>query len=586
MNNPLNIFDFITDEEVSYTKPVDLEDGWGWSMKNHLRQSFLYLNSQFSTENENRSLRPFKNIVLPILNISFRTEGFDVKDIELYVDNPDEYYKSLLIRKYHQKWALENGIDTFIDEMVESYCIYGGVLVRKTNKAKPEVIDLKSLAFCNQHNLVDYPFAIKHEMSFAELRREAKSRGWGGEGADVDIESLIDLVKKEDKNTVEIYEVHGSLPIEWLNDEEIVGESEKDVNQLQIVAFYKKEDESKQGVCLFKKQMPELPFKFLKRDEIRNRALGRGGVEELFDSQIWTNWNEVKITEMLDAAAKTLFFSDDPSFKSRNNLNSVNNNEVLSVQEGKKIGQLDTYPRNLAVFNDSLDRFWQHAQILGSAPDPVMGETPTSGTPFKLYEAQQIEGKGMHKYRQGKLAVFMDEIYRDWILPQLVKEIVKKQVFMQELSADEVQEVVEKVVIKKANDFKKRMILGLQEIDEQMVDMYKQKMREEWMKGGNKRFFEILKDEMRDISLSVMTNIAGKQKNLALITDKLTNVLRQVMSTPQILQDPEMVKIFNQIMESSGLQPINFRPAPVQTQPAQSGSTQPLQQMAQTNQQA
>ena len=584
MNNPLNIFDYITGEEVNYTKPVDLEDGWGWSMKDHLRQSFLYLNSQFSTENENRLLRPFKNIVLPILNISFRTEGFDVKDIELYVDNPDEYYKSLLIRKYHQRWALENSIDTFIDEMVESYCTYGGVLVRKTNKAKPEVIDLKSLAFCNQHNLVDYPFAIKHEMSFAELRREAKGRGWGGEGADVDIESLIDLVKKEDKNTVEIYEVHGSLPIEWLNDEEIVGESEKDVNQLQIVAFYKKEDKSKQGVCLFKKQMPELPFKFLKRDEIKNRALGRGGVEELFDSQIWTNWNEVKITEMLDAAAKTLFFSDDLSFKSRNNLNSVNNNEVLSVQEGKKIGQLDTYPRNLAVFNDSLDRFWQHAQILGSAPDPVMGETPTSGTPFKLYEAQQIEGKGMHKYRQGKLAVFMDEIYRDWILPHFGKEIVKKQVFMQELSADEVQEVVEKVVIKKANDFKKRMILGLQEIDEQMVDMYKQKMREDWMKGGNKRFFEILKDEMRDISFSVMTNIAGKQKNLALITDKLTNVLRQVISTPQILQDPEMVKLFNQIMESSGLQPINFRPAPVQAQLG--GSTQPLQQMAQTNQQA
>ena len=91
-------------------------------------------------------------------------------------------------------------------------------------------------------------------------------------------------------------------------------------------------------------------------------------------------------------------------------------------------------------------------------------------------------------------------------------------------------------------------------------------------------------DQIRRAAVSVMTNIAGKQKNLALITDKLTNVLRQVMSTPQILQDPEMVKIFNQIMESSGLQPINFRPAPVQTQPAQSGSTQPLQQMAQTNQ--
>ena len=83
--------------------------------------------------------------------------------------------------------------------------------------------------------------------------------------------------------------------------------------------------------------------------------MGRGGVEELFESQVWTNWDEIKITEMLDSASKTIHFSDDPTFKSRNNLNNVKNNEVLSLQEGRKIQQLDTYPRNLQVFNDSVE---------------------------------------------------------------------------------------------------------------------------------------------------------------------------------------------------------------------------------------
>ena len=141
-----NIFDFITKEKAKYEKPVELVDGWYWGMKEHLKRSFLYLNSQFSDNNDDRRNRPFKNIVLPILNIQIRTEGFDVKDIELYVNNPDEYFKSLLIKKYHEKWALENEIDTFIDEMVESYCTYGGALVRKTKQAKPEVIDLRSLS--------------------------------------------------------------------------------------------------------------------------------------------------------------------------------------------------------------------------------------------------------------------------------------------------------------------------------------------------------------------------------------------------------------------------------------------------------
>lgn len=581
------IFDYIISEEIKYAEPTDLADGWSWNMKEHLNRSFLYLNSQFEDNNSNRELRPFKNIVLPILNIQFRTEGFDVKDINLYVDNKDEYFKSFLINKYHERWARENDIDTFIDEVTESYGTYGGVMVRKTKQVKPEVIDLRSLAYCSQNDILNNPFAIKHEMSFSELRKEAKLRDWGGEGSDIDIEDLISLVKKEDKekNSIVIYECHGSMPTEWLDDtEDEKGESEMDLGQIQIVAFYRKEDGKKQGVCLLKKKMPELPFKFLKRDDIKNRALGRGGVEELFESQIWTNWDEVKITEMLDSASKTLFVSDDPSFKTRNNLNDVENNEVFNLQEGRKIGKIDTYPQNINLFNSSVDRFWQHAQIIGSASDAMMGAAPTSGTPFKSYEAQQMESRGMHKYRQGKLAVFMDEIYRDWILPHLAKEIVKEQNFMEELSFDEMQMVTEKVITKKTNNFKKRMVLSLQDIDEDLIMAFQNQIKADLAKKGNKWFFKILKDEMKDISISVMTNIAGKQKNLSLLTDKVVNVLRQYIATPQIRQDPEMGKLLNTILESSGLSPISFSSAiqvPQQQAPQQGGGgTAPLKELA------
>jgi hypothetical protein len=571
------IFDFIEEQKTKYSEDIKLEEGWPWNMKKHLRRSFLYFNSQFDEHNEDRELRPSKNIVLPIMNIHFRTEGFDVKDIELYVDNPDEHFKSMLIKKYHDKWVLDNGIDTFIDDLVESYCVYGGVLVRKTNKIKPEVIDLRSLAFCNQHDILSHPFAIRHEFSFSQLRREAKKRGWGGESADIDIEDLIVLVKKDEKDMVEIYEVHGFMPIEWLDDEPMIKEeTEEDVNQIQVVSFYKDEGVEK-GVTLFKKRMPELPFKLFKRDKIYNRALGRGGVEELFEPQIWTNWNEIKITEMLDSASKTLFFSDDPQFKARNNLNEVLNNQVLNLQEGRSVQQLDTFPRNLAAFNDSVNRFWEHAQLLGSAPEPLLGEEPSSGTPFKLYEAQQMESKSMHKHRQGQIAVFMDEIYRDWILPHLSREVCKEQVFLSELSIDEIEQVTDKVIRIKLNRMIIRQILSGQIVTPDFTDLMRQVIQEDLRKKGNKWFFKILKDEMKDITISVSTNIAGKQKNMALLTDKLVNVLRQYIATPQIRQDPEMAKLLNTILESSGLSPMTFSAMPAQPVMAQKGTTQPMQ---------
>lgn len=585
-----NIYDLIIEERKNYDRPVTLEDGWDWGMKEHLRKSFLYLNSQFSQDNEDKDLRPNKNIVLPIMNVQYRTEGFDVKDIEIYVDNPDEYYKSLLVRKFHQKWALENDIDTFIDEMVFSYSTYGGVLVRQTDEAKPEVIDLRTLAFCNQTDLMNYPFAIKHEYSFSQLRTANKKWGDGNYGATIGIEELITIVKKEGKKTVEVFEVHGLMPKEWLTGEDDssydLDDDAKDVNQMQVVAFYQNENKQSRGVTLFRYREPKLPFKFLARDRVEGRALGRGGVEELFDPQIWTNWNEIKVAEMLDAASKTISWTTDPSLKGKNNLNNVDNNEVLILQDGKTIQQLDTYPRNLAVFNDALGRWQEHAQILGSATDPLLGETPNSGTPFKLYEAQQMESKSMHRFRQGQLAVFMDEIYRDWLLPHLAREIAKEQNFMAELSVDEMAEVVDKVMIKKANEFKKRMILSLQEVNEELVNDYKQVVGNELIKKSNKKFFKILKDEMKEKTLKVMTNIAGKQKNLALLTDKLVNVLRQYLSTPQLRQDPEMTKLLNAVLESSGLSPIMFGSSPVMqaAQPmmgAPGQSTQPLQQLGQ-----
>ena len=47
--NITNIYDFVTDEIENYESPkgITLEDGYDWSMKQHLRRSFLYLNSQF-----------------------------------------------------------------------------------------------------------------------------------------------------------------------------------------------------------------------------------------------------------------------------------------------------------------------------------------------------------------------------------------------------------------------------------------------------------------------------------------------------------------------------------------------------------
>jgi hypothetical protein len=106
------------------------------------------------------------------------------------------------------------------------------------------------------------------------------------------------------------------------------------------------------------------------------------------------------------------------------------------------------------------------------------------------------------------------------------------------------------------------------------VDGYQDIIRGEFKKKGNKHFIEIFKGEMKDAPMNVRTNIAGKQKNLGATVDKLTNIFRFAFSNPmgfaQVMQMPGMGKAFNDILEYSGLSPVDFSGAEKMAQQMQS----------------
>src|SRR3990167_7719677 len=569
MNQPNTIYEYITHEENAFAVPIEVVAGWDWNLKEHVRLTTLYKNSQFS-EGNTRSLRdhkPFKNIMKPILDLQRHATGFDVKDIQLYVDSRKQYHKSFLVKKYHEKWAREHGLDTCIDHMVETYVDYGGVLLKKTTDSVPEVVPWQSIAFCDQTDVLSLPIGLKHFFSPDQLLDMAK-KGWGDEsnGATASLEEVIRLsenVKKIDKvkgqqtqtpgKYIEVYEVHGMFPKHYL--EGVANEYEM---QVHIVCFYTKENNEREGLTLFAGRERKLPFKMIKRDPIHGRALGFGGAEELFEPQVWINYDMIRLKELLDGAAKVIYKTTDTTFGARNKIKDMQTEEIVTLAEGTDIAQLDTTPRSVRIFENAVEQWEAHAQQVGSANDALLGVPPTAGTPFKLQELVVQTGSSSHNYRRGQLATFWEEVEQDWIIPHLAREITKGQEFLAELDFEELQQVVNAVIDTKVFEFKKERILNGEIITDEEVEEEKQRVREEFMKGGNKRFLELLKEELEDAPLSVKVNIAGKQDDLNTKVDKLVNILRQVISTPQMLQIPQFADLFNQIIEWSGLSPIDF----------------------------
>jgi len=591
-----DIFQYITKEETNYKQPIDLM-GWQWCMPNHIKTGFYYKHGRLLTGNQDD--KPVKNIVRPILKLLYRTEDIDVKDVFLYIDNQDKQHLSFLIKKYHDDvFVKEYDLDTLWDDFNMERIDYGGGLLKNINQPVPELVPLSSLAFCDQTDMLSGPIGIKHFFSPDQLL-EMADMGWGktSNGATISLEELI-VLSTEEKDTmdgtrknvtpgkyIEVYEVHGNMPNKFLKEDD---DSGKYTTQMQIVAFYTKKDGSageKEGVILFKGKEDKSPFKLSLRNKINGRALGFGAVEELEESQVWTNYNQIRFKQLLDSAAKTLFQTDDQAFANRNKISSMENNEITVTEEGKTVRQIDTFPRNAGLFERYTQEWEQQARTTASANEPLMGESPSSGTPFALQELVVNEGKGEHDFNRGQFAKDVEKIYRDWIIPHIITKITQGKKFLSELSIDEMEEVGRKVIENQINKRRKEQVLNGEIPNPEDDEIFKATQKEKFM-GDNKKFIEILKGEFEGIASTIGINILGKQKKMAAQVDKLVNIFRQVASAPQLLDDPRMAKLFNQILESSGLSPINFGAWRIQEQqpqaPVPAGATAPIAEQSKT----
>ncbi len=593
-----DIYSFITQEEsVFRTRKVPIRENYEWSMYDHITTTILYLNSKYKNSQD----EPFKNIIRPILSLQHRATGFDVKDIVIYINDITKHFKSFLVRKFHEVWARKNHIDTFIDELIASYVDFGGVLIKDLNENRPEVVPLERLAFCDQTDMLSGPICEKHFYSPDQLK-EMEKNNWGNDkyGATETIDNLL-VKARTSKNQpsqkqattpgkyIEIYELHGMFPKWWMSNENFSGEEDDPENeytrQFHIIAFYQSEKKEKKGITLFRSNEKKLSYKFQKRypSFAYGRALGIGGAEELFESQVWLNYSLIREKAMLDVGSKVIHQTADKRFANRNKTTEMDNGEILIHEEGKPLTQINTSPINYALFERSINDWENHARQMGSANESILGEQPASGTPFKLQELITNQSQSYHEEHKGVLAIFLDEIYQDWIIPKIAKEINSGQKFLAELDLEELQTIAEQLIVNEVNKAVVEKILSGQLIYPDEIDVYKEIIRERFMKGGNKKFIELLKDEFKDAPFSVKINIVGKQEYLSKLTDKLVNVFRQIFSAPQMLDDPRMAKLFNQILESSGLNPIDFQTSmrPQMAQPVK--STEPLKELALAN---
>jgi hypothetical protein len=579
----MNIFRYIDERRNDFDRQIDV-NGWPWSFREHIRQTFFYKHGRLLNGNDEDT--PVKNITRPLLNLQYRAEDIDVKDVLIYVDDPKDFHLSFLVKKYHDDVFIpESGIDDFIDELKQQKIDYGVGIAKKRIDAKPDVMPLESVVFCDQTNILSGPIGFLHNLAPHELL-EKKEVGWGNpnNGATISLEELVMFAEASKSQTqdninnntpgvyIEVIEIHGPLPTQFLDDSEPDGTY---TYQMQIVGFYKDDKGNKHGVILYRKKSKPGNIEIVQRDKIFGRCAGFGAAEEVFENQVWTNNDVIRIKEMLDAASKVILQTTDSALAARHptGLKNLDNLALLQLDDGKQIGQIDLSPRSMALFEKSLASWQEHAERTSGATEALMGESPASGTPFALQEFVAREGKGLHDYRRKKYARDLERMYKNWFIPHIIEKITQGTRFLSELSTDELRSVAKAMAIKATNDITRKATLGRMEQFLQTGEIagdpneeiqQRRANFEEQLMQDNRKFIEILKGDFNKKPLRVKVSVAGASKNIAQMTSGLVNIFRQIISNPQGFQQmmaiPEMANNFNQILELSGFSPLRFTP--------------------------
>jgi hypothetical protein len=104
------------------------------------------------------------------------------------------------------------------------------------------------------------------------------------------------------------------------------------------------------GVTLYAGIEDEDPYKYLPYEEVDGCGLGKGVIESLFETQVWTNYSEKQKKDMLDLAAKIIFQTTDGNIAAQNVLTDLETGQIVKTAKDTSLGRVDSSASSFAQF--------------------------------------------------------------------------------------------------------------------------------------------------------------------------------------------------------------------------------------------
>lgn len=543
-----------------------------FSQYDNLEKIDAYLNSKHTSgllDSLGRE-KPFFNIVTGAVNIWYRATDIDRKNIRIKATKQKDYIGAFLATIHLQEWMRRESFGTFLNEWGRNLAKYGSAVIKfveKNGRLHIENVAWNKLI----SDTVDFENNPKIEKLYLTPAQLRANKAYDQDVVEELLDKLgsretLDGQKKDTLNDyIEVYEMHGLLPLSMLTEKE---EDETTyVQQMHVISYVNsQESDEYNDFCLLKGREAKDPYMITHLIKEEGRSQGIGAVEHLFEAQWMVNYTAKQIKDQLDLASKIIFQTADGNFVSQNMLLNIETGDIL-INDDKPITRVD----NTSADITALQSFSNQWQLLGkeivSTPESMSGGNMPSGTAYRTVAILNQEAHSLFEIMTENKGLAIEEMMRKHIIPFLKKKMDTSEEISVTLDAQGISQLDSmyipneairrnnaKLVYEAMNNPVGQIPQGLD------INAEQEKIRGELGQFGNQRFIKpsklsnkTWKKLFEDLEWNVEVEVTGETSDKEAVMTTLTTVLQTLATNPNVLKDPNMRVLFNKILETTGV---------------------------------
>jgi hypothetical protein len=576
--NKTSVPEIIREAEQNYTNgSVQIGEYVEFDMHKTIETIDAYLNSKHTTGPTDSLGRekPFFNIVSAAVNIWYRATDIDRKNIRILPDSISNTALAFVASVLLQDWMKKARFGTFLNEWGRALSRYGSAVVKfvvKDGELHASVVPWNRMIV----DPIDFDALPRIEKLYKTPAQLRKMKEYDQEvvekliNAQTTRKNLSGHQRDNMAHFIELYEVHGELPVALLADDPD-NAPEEDWNryrQQMHVVSYTEAGGKYEDYTLFRGKEAKDPYMLTHLIREDGRTLSIGAVEYLFDAQWMKNHTIKNMKDTLDLASKLIFQTSDSNYVGRNVLSAIETGDILIHKVNEPLTQINNSKADIVAFQNFGMEWENLSQTLTSTPDAMRGDTLPSGTPYSLAAYQGAQANSLFEIMTENKGLHIEDMMREHIIPHLKTKMDTADEVSAVLEDNEI-EYIDAIYVKNAakkhvNKQLKEMVLNGQfpsrEDQMAMTDTVSRDIKEQLNSVmGNQRFFKpsdvpdmTWKELLKDFEMKVTVEVTNEQTDKMAVMQTLSSLFQTLASNPMVLQEPNARMLFSQILTETG----------------------------------